>query len=476
MRILSTIIVCICLFCALAVDTWIVTLRPVRDIAYYSHVAGTQALQQMIRTDQPSQQNTIQTFVAITEEQLVTAARALRFIPRIAVPMNDAVAVLHAFSSKQRSGQSSKWVVVFLNNNELRPGGGFIGSLGFISVRNFHLERLEIRDVYELDGQIRNHVTPHFAVQTYLHLPSEHIRDSNFEPFFPINAEQILGHLKTIPAFSEEYDGVVGVTVTGFEKVLRTIGPVELSDYQTLLSDRTVARWLDETIERNFFPGSTYKRDVLQTLSTQTLRKLSLLDPARLGLLAVDLLQSRDIVQYSIHTTVQRVFEKYALSGPLISSRRNWLLPVDANVGVNKVNASIQKTQLLMYDLKTGRYRYTANYRNISSHDEYHNFVQFYLPQTAIVQQLSVEQTRVSPVYENVRDSSRVVGSYLVVKPQTTGSISVEFSLPRSPSTMITLLQQTGNSHIPTTVATVTGSSSSLKQFILSGDREITFR
>ena len=102
--------------------------------------------------------------------------------------------------------------------------------------------------------------------------------------------------------------------------------------------------------------------------------------------------------------------------------------------------------------------------------------MQCYLPQTVIVQQLSVEQTRVSPVYENVRDSSRVVGSYLVVKPQTTGSISVEFSLPRSPSTMITLLQQTGNSHIPTTVATVTGSSSSLKQFILSGDREITFR
>ncbi len=476
MRIFSMIVICFCLFGMLAVQMWFVTLQPIRNIVGYSHVAGTHALQQMLRTDQPARRDLASTFVSITEVQLTKTARALRFIPRIAAPINDAVAVLHTFSSKQRSGAQSKWVVAFLNNNELRPGGGFIGSLGFITIRNFHLERIEIRDVYELDGQIRNHVQPHFAVQTYLHSPSEHIRDSNFEPFFPTNAEQILGYLKTLPAYSSEYEGVEGVTVTGFEKILRTIGPVELSDYQISLSNRTIARWLDETIERNFFPGSTYKRDVLQALSTQTLRRLSHLDPVQLGLLGVDLLQSRDIVQYSTNITTQRVFEKYALSGPLIPSRGTWFMPVDANVGVNKVNAAIQKTQLMSYDLRTGRYRYIANYRNVSSDDEYHNFVQFYLPESAMVHQLTVGQTTTNPVYENVRDSLRVVGSYLVVKPQTTGSIAVEFSLPKSPSATIAILQQTGNSNIPTTVATLSGGSSSLKQFILSGDREVTFR
>jgi len=48
---------------------------------------------------------------------------------------------------------------------ELRPGGGFIGSYAILSVDKGKITNFKIYDVYDADGQLKNHIEPPFAIE-----------------------------------------------------------------------------------------------------------------------------------------------------------------------------------------------------------------------------------------------------------------------------------------------------------------------
>lgn len=421
---------------------------------------------------QPEDYATTQRLFHTAEQQLAMLASLTAPIPAIATPIHDLSVFVRAFAREQRTGTVSRWIIVFMNNHELRPGGGFIGSVGFVHMRNFRLERFEIVDVYELDGQVSNHTQPHYAVATYLHKPTEFIRDSNFEPFFSTNAEVLLGHLQTLPNRRGSYAGVIGVTVSGFEEILRLVGPIELPTYHVVITPQNISHWLDTTIQNNFFPGSTYKRDVLSSLSNHTLRALSEQDPIHLMWTGATLLKKRAIVGYSTDPTLQAVFEAYSLSGPSIKKYQNWLLPVDANVGVNKLSPHIQKTQVVARDLQHNSYRYDATYHNTSS-QRYLNFAQIYLPPSAYRVKIQVNGVSVDPEYQMVRNTYQVIGVLITIPPSQDGKISIEYLFPTSRLHPLALLYQTGASPIPTTVLT-TSAKQYVEQYVQTEDRVLT--
>ena len=75
--------------------------------------------------------------------------------------------------------EDKNYLLLFQNDDELRPTGGFIGSIGDAVVKKGKIQNLTIQDVYELDGQLRNHIEPPFIVRRYLQ-PHLYLRDSNF--------------------------------------------------------------------------------------------------------------------------------------------------------------------------------------------------------------------------------------------------------------------------------------------------------
>lgn len=475
MRKLWLRIVCIVLMLlSILTVLWYITLQPFRVIAQYSYHSGEQVMKDLLDSDSPHQARTAR-FFQTSEARLGALIAVVHPVESIQRPLQNLRAVLRSLIQNQRTGKPSRWVVVFMNNHELRPGGGFIGSLGFVQIQNYRLRSIEIRDVYELDGQLRTHAQPHFAVRTYLHKPSEHIRDSNFEPIFSQNARAILTYLQSVPPYQGNYDGVIGVTVTGFEKLLQVLGSIELTDYRITLTHTNVAEWLDRSIHDNFFPGSSFKRDVLTQLSSHVLRRLADQNPLRLFAVILDAVRARELVLYTADAEIQALLERYSLAGPSLTAYPNWILPVDANVGVNKVNASISKTQTLRYSPSTQRYRYDAYYQNRSSQHSYTNFFQLYLPPSADSIRLQMNGTTVVPEYDVTQNSHRVVGALVKISEQSNGQISVEYGLGSSPQKSVVLLQQIGNTDIPTTIV-IESDKPRFEQFVLSGDQEVTLR
>jgi len=63
---------------------------------------------------------------------------------------------------------------------ELRPGGGFIGSYGILTMDKGKVSDFKIHDVYDADGKLKASIEPQFPVRRYLKLPHLFLRDSNF--------------------------------------------------------------------------------------------------------------------------------------------------------------------------------------------------------------------------------------------------------------------------------------------------------
>src|SRR5258706_15817855 len=49
------------------------------------------------------------------------------------------------------------YLLLFQNNAELRPGGGFIGSYGLAVINKGKLQQLTIHNTYDADGQLKKH-------------------------------------------------------------------------------------------------------------------------------------------------------------------------------------------------------------------------------------------------------------------------------------------------------------------------------
>jgi hypothetical protein len=60
------------------------------------------------------------------------------------------------------------YLILFQNNMELRPTGGFIGSYGLATFDSGRLTDLTINDVYSADGQLNGHVEPPAPIKDYL--------------------------------------------------------------------------------------------------------------------------------------------------------------------------------------------------------------------------------------------------------------------------------------------------------------------
>lgn len=132
------------------------------------------------------------------------------------------------------------YVVLGQNSAELRPTGGFIGSLGLVTVDQGELVAQDYRGSYTVDNPTRGFEPLPVAMATYLGSGGLAVRDANWSPDFPTTArkvEQLLAHHQDIRA-----DGVIAFTSHAVGMVLDAVGPLPVEGIDEPL---TAATWYD---------------------------------------------------------------------------------------------------------------------------------------------------------------------------------------------------------------------------------------
>jgi hypothetical protein len=82
------------------------------------------------------------------------------------------------------------YLLLFENNMELRPAGGYLGSFGIVKVKEGKFTHLEVHDTNIFDGFGKTQTEPPWPIKKYLHVSNWQMRDSGWSPDFPTSAEK----------------------------------------------------------------------------------------------------------------------------------------------------------------------------------------------------------------------------------------------------------------------------------------------
>lgn len=233
-------------------------------------------------------------------------------------------------------GQKS-FLIVLQNNNELRPNGGFIGTIAQGKIDNGAISKLDIRSVYDLDGQILEWIKPPGplqAVNSRLFL-----RDSNWFVSFPESAQRL--SVMYEKSGGETPDLVVAFTPELFLDFLDLTGPIALPGYNVTISSANFIEQIQTTTSIAYDLELNQPKQLLADLYPVLMQRLGELSKQE-PLLFLSLLQknlaAKNVLLYSRHQSLQDRFDHYRWSGAVSPASLDYLQINSANLGGTKTD------------------------------------------------------------------------------------------------------------------------------------------
>jgi hypothetical protein len=326
-----------------------------------------------------------------------------------------------------------KYLVLFQNNMELRPTGGFIGSFALVTFSQGKIIDLSVSDVYTADGQLKGYVEPPSPIKNYLGEANWFLRDSNWDPDFPSSATTAEWFLEK--EIGESVDGVIAVDLEFARELIREIGPIHLSDFGKEIDSDNLYEITQYEVEKDFFPGSQKKATFLTALARELMDELINIPANKyidVGKAISKSLDEKHIQVFLHNKNTQRALADLGWDGgvyqPTCSGNcyADWLGIVDANVGVNKANYFINRSATLNVTMSEGEVikELTILIENsanpaLGTDATYKSYLRVLAPQKAFFSDIEVHDTTekefVAPEITEVR-GRKEAGTYVEVK------------------------------------------------------------
>ncbi len=132
--------------------------------------------------------------------------------------------------------RDKRYLLVFQNNAELRASGGFLGSYALVDIRDGKVRNLEVPagGSYDLEAGLKGKkiVSPE---PLWLVNPHWNFWDANWWPDWPKTAKNLMWFYEE--SGGPTVDGVISLTPSVVEKVLKITGPIDMSEEYGLIID-----------------------------------------------------------------------------------------------------------------------------------------------------------------------------------------------------------------------------------------------
>lgn len=341
-----------------------------------------------------------------------------------------------------------KYLVLFQNNMELRPTGGFIGSFALISFDKGRMTEIVVNDVYSADGQLKGHVDPPEPIRIHLGEGGWFMRDANWDPNFPDSATKIEWFLDK--EINQKVDGVIAIDLSFVKSLLKISGPLNLSDYgKTITADNLYVN-IQEEVESNFFPGSIKKASFITALAKQLITEVETLPKDKYFALLKEIyvaLEERHFQFFFHDTNAQESIINLGYAGNIDTNTECGLRcfndtysVIDANLGVNKSNIFIQRShdinlyiskQIIKHELLI-TYTNTANIA-VGNSGLYKSYTRLLLPINADVSGVRLYDSSGSYEdlkydIENVKDR-REIGFLINILPSSSKRVQIVWNI-----------------------------------------------
>jgi hypothetical protein len=252
------------------------------------------------------------------------------------------------------AGKTKNYLVLFQNNMELRPTGGFIGSYGVITLRDGEIINVFTDDIYNLDklSEGKMFTAAPLPLSTYSSQKYLYLRDANWSPDWPTDAKEInqlwdkeRANASLAPL---KLDGIVAITPDFIANFLSITGPITVDD--VTFTDKNFALALEQEVEVDYaargIPLSA-RKNIIGDLTRELLSRLLALPPQdlmRLWSVIKKDTEEKQIIAWFADTELQDYIASENWSGEVKNSDGDYFYVVDANVGALKTDAVMNRS------------------------------------------------------------------------------------------------------------------------------------
>lgn len=232
-----------------------------------------------------------------------------------------------------------RYLVIFQNNNEIRPTGGFIGSYMVFEMNKGRLENMAVEDVYHLDDPFKGFVEP--PIQLRALSDNLRFRDSNFSPDFPTSARKLMEMYEL--EGGQAVDTVVALNQSSLKDFLEISGPVKAGDFG-LLDNENYNVLLTYIIEAKVSGRQDPKailKDFVPAFRDQLLAQKNY---SRILLVTYNEMQKKNILAYSKNAEVEGLMAFLGIDGKLRHvENEDFLAVVNISIGGTKSDGFVEE-------------------------------------------------------------------------------------------------------------------------------------
>lgn len=358
--------------------------------------------------------------------------------------------------------EEKTYLVLFQNDKELRPTGGFMTAYSIMKVKDATFEPGVSSDIYSIDAQYTPTIDAPEPIVTYLKGPyildqDIRLRDMNWSPDFRESMELFTKEAKKVGI--EDIDGVIAVDTVLLENILNVIGPIGVPGF---------GNFSTEIVEECNCPQVIYELEsfadvegpiVWDPVSGEIVyrppnsdNRKKIIGPLMNSIMANALAQPKEkvpplfeagfksliekhVLFYLFRDEAQAAVESFGIAGRIEDYEGDYLHINDANLGGRKSNLYVtQEVEQDVSVLKDGTIEKTVTitYKNPEAHDGWlnsvlPNWVRIYVPKGSELVDFSGVEDKKDP-YEEF--GKTVYAGYFELRPQGVAKVTATYRLP----------------------------------------------
>ncbi|MBT5262922.1 MAG: DUF4012 domain-containing protein [Candidatus Magasanikbacteria bacterium] len=309
------------------------------------------SMRQHLRGAMPQYRQALEELVAVDESHVPVAYQQsftefkLLFATFIG-DMEDLVELVDQFELVFGRDQFMRYMIVFQNNREIRPTGGFMGSFAIVDVQKGKILDVTVPKggTYDVQGQLDTYVRPPTPLQ-FINKRWE-FHDSNWWSDFPSSAKKMswfYEHSRGVTV-----DGVIAVNASVLEKFLAIIGPISNDKYDVLLNADTALDTIQHEVEVDYDKEENAPKAIIADLLEQFIEVVTTADSLDIIQLFTAIHESakeKDIQVYMKDERIQKTFSSFGWTGAIQQTlpSQDYLHVVNTNIGGGKSDAQIEQ-------------------------------------------------------------------------------------------------------------------------------------
>jgi chemotaxis protein histidine kinase CheA len=279
--------------------------------------------------------------------------KAEALVEELTKALTDAKPLVDVLPSILGHPEGKKYLVLFQNDGELRPTGGFMSAFAVLRLDKGRVSSEKSDDIYSLDNKFTKVLESPDAIATHLNEKKWHLRNMNFSPDFKISMDTFKENYDTLHG-EYEVDGIIAIDTEVLARIVEITGPLEVDGWGTFTIENDercnlpqIICELEHIIDRPLATLKTNRKaTILGPMMKALLEKsfkggkdqLSQLIP-----LIFELMEEKHLLVYFGDESNQAAAEAFNIAGRIMDYDGDYLHINDANLGGAKSNFYIDQ-------------------------------------------------------------------------------------------------------------------------------------